>query len=72
MRGILPENLIALANACEKPLYLVGGSVRDFLCGFPPKSAPDWDICSSETEDGLIAAAQKAAPSQESCPPKSD
>ncbi len=60
MRGILPENLIALANACEKPLYLVGGSVRDFLCGFPPKSAPDWDICSSETEDGLIAAAQKA------------
>ena len=45
MRKILPKNLILLAEAVPKPLYVVGGSVRDYLAGFP-LSTPDWDICS--------------------------
>lgn len=45
MREILPKNLIRLAKACPSPLYLVGGSVRDFLAGFV-SNAPDLDICS--------------------------
>jgi tRNA nucleotidyltransferase/poly(A) polymerase len=44
MYEIIPKQLKKLANACPKPLYAVGGSVRDFLCG---KHAVhfDWDIC---------------------------
>ena len=45
MREILPKNLILLANACPKPLYIVGGSVRDFLAKLPTNTK-DWDICS--------------------------
>ncbi|MBR1975110.1 MAG: CCA tRNA nucleotidyltransferase [Clostridia bacterium] len=45
MRKILPKNLILLAEAVPTPLYVVGGSVRDYLAGFP-LSTPDWDICS--------------------------
>ena len=44
MRKILPKNLISLANHTQKPLYVVGGSVRDHLANFP-LSNPDWDIC---------------------------
>ncbi len=53
----VPENLKLLADACPFPLYAVGGSVRDFLCGFP-LSKPDWDIAAAGTEDELISAAQ--------------
>lgn len=44
MHEIIPQQLKNLANFCPKPLYAVGGSVRDFLCG---KRAArfDWDIC---------------------------
>lgn len=45
MREFLPKHLIHLANACPKPLYVVGGSVRDFLAGLN-SSAQDLDICS--------------------------
>ncbi len=45
MQKILPEELKTLANVCPKPLYVVGGSVRDFLAGLAP-AARDWDICS--------------------------
>lgn len=45
MCEILPKNLIALAKICPKPLYLVGGAVRDHLLSLSSKSK-DWDICS--------------------------
>lgn len=57
MLQFLPKNLITLANACPKPLYLVGGSVRDYLAGFPLIS-PDWDICSPLRADEFIQIAQ--------------
>lgn len=58
MREIIPKNLQKLANLCS-PLYLVGGSVRDFLCGFPVNQNTDWDICSPRAEDDLLSAARK-------------
>ncbi len=45
MLEIVPEELKKLAQACPNPLYLVGGSVRDYLAGLTP-SIRDWDICS--------------------------
>ena len=48
MRDFLPEPLILLARELKKqtgkPLYLVGGCVRDFLAGFPLASS-DFDLC---------------------------
>lgn len=58
MRKILPENLIKLADACPAPLYVVGGSVRDFLSGAPFPERPDWDLCSPAREEDLISAAE--------------
>lgn len=57
MKTILPKAFSAMAEACPAPLYLVGGSVRDFLCGLPMEHA-DWDIASPCTEEELIAAAE--------------
>ena len=57
MRELLPENLICLAEECPAPLYLVGGSVRDFLRGALAKE-PDWDLASPCAEDELLAAAE--------------
>ncbi len=59
MRKILPENLIRLAENCPRPLYLVGGSVRDFLAG-ALRPRIDWDIASPCTEEELLAAARKS------------
>ncbi len=58
MRRQLPENLIRLAEACGSPLYLVGGSVRDFLAGYPIGDQTDWDLSSPMAEDALTAAAE--------------
>ncbi len=59
MRKILPKTLIQLANACPAPLYVVGGSVRDFLSGLARLSEPrDWDICSTLSTETLIERAQ--------------
>ncbi len=44
MQSILPRQLQLLASKCPTPLYVVGGSVRDYLCGFT-SSNHDWDIC---------------------------
>ncbi len=44
MRKILPNNLIFLAERCPKPLYVVGGSVRNHLANLQTDT-PDWDIC---------------------------
>ena len=49
MREKLTKSLISLAEHCPEPLYLVGGSVRDFLAGHFPERA-DWDICSPADE----------------------
>lgn len=56
MRKIIPENLQKLADVCQDSLYIVGGSVRDFLCGSLEDGA-DWDICSPCGEETLLAAA---------------
>ncbi len=58
MRAILPENLINLAKACPKPLYIVGGSVRDHLAGLTP-SMHDWDVCSPLSAEQFSKIAQK-------------
>ncbi len=58
MREIIPYNLIKLADVCHDSLYIVGGSVRDRLCGFPAPERIDWDIASPCTEEELLAAAQ--------------
>lgn len=58
MRELLPEKLVNLAKSCPKPLYLVGGSVRDYLARLTP-SIHDWDVCSplSAEEFSKIAEA---------------
>ncbi len=58
MKAFLPESLQKLAQETGKPLYLVGGSVRDFLLGILGET-PDFDLASPCTEDELIAAAEK-------------
>ncbi len=58
MRAFLPENLIKLAKNCPFPLYVVGGSVRDFLCGFPVTEKSDFDICSPAPEEEVLSRAK--------------
>ncbi len=60
MYHIIPQNLKNLAEICPFPLYLVGGSVRDFLCGLPLSKNADWDICAAAEEDEFVSLAQKA------------
>lgn len=43
MRRILPKKLVELAKYTPTPLYVVGGSVRDFLAHLTPKTQ-DFDI----------------------------
>lgn len=56
----IPENLRKLASACQLPLYIIGGAVRDHLLGYPVDERSDWDICSPMTEEELIRAAEKS------------
>ncbi len=59
MRAILPKSVYSLALACPAPLYVVGGSVRDFLACFTPKNGSyDWDICSPLSAETFLAIAQ--------------
>ena len=62
MRNILPKNIILLAEACMKetgkPLYAVGGSVRDFLAGFSLASS-DFDLCAPVPADTFAEIAKK-------------
>ena len=46
MKNILPKNLIALAQKLPTPLYVVGGSVRDFVAGFRPE-VYDFDLAAA-------------------------
>lgn len=59
MREFLPENLLNLANVCQYSLYIIGGSVRDYLSGFPLGANTDFDLCSSMTEEEFISAAER-------------
>lgn len=61
MREILPKNLPTLAKNCPTPLYVVGGSVRDFLAKLTPRSLlRDWDICSPLPADAFVDVAKKS------------
>ena len=57
MSAAVPENLKKLASVCQLPLYIVGGSVRDFLAGKPLDERADWDITSPMSEDALLDGA---------------
>ncbi len=59
MRNVLPESLKKLARNCPRPLFLVGGSVRDFLCGVLSENA-DLDLAAACTETEFSAAAKAA------------
>lgn len=59
MKSVIPKNLTVLAKTCAFPLYVVGGSVRDYLCGYAPDDTTDWDVCAAAEEDELLAAAEK-------------
>ena len=58
MKKTLPENLIKLASACQKPLYVVGGAVRDYLLGKIADDV-DYDICGYMTEEEFLSAAER-------------
>lgn len=59
MLSTLPKSLISLANACTARLYVVGGSVRDFLGGLTPLCGErDWDICSTMPDDEFVSIAK--------------
>ncbi len=59
MQEFLPENLKKLAARCPRPLYLVGGSVRDFLAGYPVTDKTDFDITSPMSEEELAVLAEQ-------------
>ncbi|MBQ8685368.1 MAG: CCA tRNA nucleotidyltransferase [Clostridia bacterium] len=59
MQEIIPQSLLRLAKGCPSTLFVVGGSVRDFLCGYTPLSGKrDWDICSRIPVDAFEALAK--------------
>ncbi len=58
MRAILPKNLIKLANSLPVSLYVVGGSVRDFLAGLTSPSQ-DWDICAPLSAENFASIAKE-------------
>ena len=59
MRKILPQKLIKLAESCPKPLYIVGGFVRDFL-GDLHAANPDIDICGAMLAEEFASYATAA------------
>ena len=52
----IAKSLILLAQSLPKPLYVVGGAVRDHLIGFREKTT-DWDICSPMLAEEFAAIA---------------
>lgn len=57
MKITLPEKLKNLALSCPFPLYIVGGYVRDALCGIECK-VPDIDICAPVSADEFLKIAE--------------
>lgn len=60
MKKLIPKSLLRLAEGCSKPLYLVGGSVRNYLAGFSCSNRIDWDICSPMPLSEFLTAAEQA------------
>ena len=58
MREIIPQQLKPLAKACPTPLYLVGGSVRDYLAKLSP-TIHDWDVCAPLSAEEFSALAKE-------------
>lgn len=59
MLKFLPYNLMKLADVCQHSLYIIGGSVRDYLLGYPLSLSSDWDISSPAPEEEIVAVAKK-------------
>ena len=55
----LPQNFLRLTKLVSFPLLVVGGSVRDYLCGTLKQNA-DWDIAGAGSDEELISAAHRA------------
>lgn len=64
MLEILPEKLKLLAAACNFPLYVVGGTCREYLSDLQPL-VRDWDICAPVLPEEFAAVA--AANGFETC-----
>jgi tRNA nucleotidyltransferase (CCA-adding enzyme) len=60
LNDILPEKLKILANECPFPLYVVGGTCRDFIAGFE-SSATDYDICAPVLAEEFAKIAEKVS-----------
>lgn len=57
MIEIVPAKLITLAEKLDKPLYVVGGTCRDYLAGLSSRTN-DWDICAAVGAEQLCASAE--------------
>jgi tRNA nucleotidyltransferase/poly(A) polymerase len=58
MIKLLPEKLIELANCCHYPLYVVGGTCRDFIAGMKSEQK-DYDICAPVLAEKFEETAQQ-------------
>lgn len=60
LKNLLPAPLLRLAKVCDRPLYLVGGAVRDVLAKLTPlHGARDWDICSPMPFETFLSLAKQ-------------
>lgn len=61
MEKFIPEKLKNLSSVLSAPLYVVGGSVRDFLAGHAREEGDfsDWDVCAPVPPEAFAAAAEK-------------
>ena len=57
MKIDVPEKLKKLALSCPFPLYMVGGYVRDAVCGIAC-NVPDIDICAPVSADEFLKIAE--------------
>lgn len=58
MKNTLPAKLVALAENCPEPLYVVGGAVRDHLAGLS-SAKRDLDICAPLSANFFSFVAEK-------------
>lgn len=59
MKNTINKKLMALAESCPYPLYVVGGRVRDYLAGLTAATV-DNDICAPADADDFISRAKNA------------
>lgn len=58
MREILPKQLVRLAENSSTPVYVVGGSVRDYLAHLYTPNC-DWDICAPISAENFACLAKE-------------